>query len=45
MDIVVKELLYVRDTDILLNIENIITTLNEIKTAIDELDERLKAIE
>jgi len=45
MDIVVKDLIYLEDRDILLNIENIIQTLNEIKTAIDELDTRLKALE
>jgi len=44
-DIVVKELIYVEDKDILYNIENIIETLNEIKAAIEDLDKRVKALE
>lgn len=45
IDVVVKELIYVEDRDILYNMENIITTLNEIKDAIQQLEERLKALE
>ena len=44
-EVVVKELIYVEDKDILYNIENIIETLNEIKDAIEDLDKRLKALE
>jgi len=42
-DIVVKELIYVEDKDILYNIENIIETLNEIKDAIEEMDKRVQS--
>ena len=45
MDVVVKDLIYVEDKDILLNVENIITTLNEIKLALAEINARLKALE
>lgn len=45
MEINIRDLLYVSDKDTLINIENILRTLREMKNKIDELEARLKAVE
>lgn len=45
MDIVVKDLITTEDDRTQLNIENIITTLNEIVSVLESIDARLKELE